>query len=752
MPTLTQDNFTMPLAADPEDQRLAFLKNKISEGETFNNAQTGYKDIQKAKDIIAGVFSNKVSEQLSKINVNMEKRLIREIVGTMSNLRPLWGYSNDNPDLDKNTEELNKLLLSWYQTTFADRKIKKWCQIAAVMGNGYLGPTWSSTFWSRGRGDIDLKWYTPDNVIFDQLPADFDVQKAYMVTLKEEVPINLARAMFPTMAGKIIPDRTSPTGMQKATTKLTSFLSPVLNRFGMGNKNKQAQASVFPTVDIYQSYILDLTVNESQEPVLMGEPGTYWHYSVPGLNTDIPDGMGTDPATGEQVQKYRKATPEDAMLYPLRRLVTWCNSGILRDGPSYWWHGMVPAIKLAFDDWAWEANGFSMTRDLNTIEESSNTLRRAMDDSANARLRPALQYDDRTIAKGLMQSLDLRVPGQAIPIDSTISAKPIQTIVDSSFYDSPQWIPEMLNKNEELMKYLSGVNDFTAISKARQLPSSDTVEKILEMAGPLVTDISRNMEAALGQLGEMIKCLFFEFYTAPRRLQILGKDGITLQDYTEDEDGNKTPMIFTPGNLIPTHAVGEDPMNGPSRLTQMQRAKMFMNSFFFKITPNSLHNMMQMTRKLMYIQLQKSGQPIDPWTMAEVFDLPNFGHPPEGTKTMFERWVAWERIKGDLQARIQAQAQEILQAEQLRFMLKQAALQGGNPAGLQPPGPPETPPSQGGQPPTGAPGAPQPPSHLPQPSYSPALGNNPPGRPAEFAGNPHIAQKDQGTRSTITGS
>lgn len=740
MPDVLTNEYTMPMYSTTEDVRLGFLKESVREGETFIRNQVGYTDFAQAKQIIAGIMSNKISEQLSKINVNMEKRLIREIVATMSNLRPLWGYSNDNPDLDTNTVELNKLLLSWYQTTFADRKIKKWCQLAAVMGGGYIGPTWNSTFWSRGRGDIDLKVYSPENVLPIQVPEDGDIQRAYIVHLKEEVPINLARAMFPTMAQKIIPDRQAPTGMQRGIGKLTSFLSPVLNRFGMGQQNKQALNQVFPTVDIYQSYVLDLSVNESQDPVLMGEPGTFWHYSVPGLNTNIPDGKAQD---GSQL--YRKATPEECMLYPFRRLITWCSSGILRDGPSFWWHGMVPAIKLCFDDWAWEFMGFSMTRDLNSIEQSSNTLRRAMDDSANGRLRPALQFDDRTISKGLIQGLDVRIPGQAVPVDRTITENPITPILPAEYYNVPPFIQELVSKNEETMKYLSGVNDFTAISKARQLPSSDTVEKILEMAGPLVTDISRNMEAALGQLGEMMKCMFFEFYTAPRRMQILGKDGLTLQDYEEGEDGSKKPMIFQPGRLIPSHVDGEDPEAGPSRYSQLQRAKMYMNSFFFKITPNSLHNLMQLTRKLMYIQLQKAGVPIDPWTMAEVFDIPNFGHPPEGTKTVFERWVAWERLKGDLQARIQAQSQQILEAEQLQSQIRMMALQQGNPGAASPPPAPNSPPSPGGAPPPSG-------GSLPQPSYSPALGNNPPGRPAEFGGNPHIVQKDQGTRSTIAGS
>lgn len=731
MPDMIEMNFICPSTSAPEEYRLQFLKNAIAEGQSFLQNQVSYPDIQRAKDVIAGINTNKVSEQLSKINVNMEKRLIRDIVATMSNLRPLWGYSNDNPDLDHATEMLNKLLLSWYQTTFADRKIKEWCQWAAL-GIGYIGPSWESDYWSRGRGDITLKVYGPEDVIPTQLPKDGNLQRAYMVTLKEEVPINLARAMFPTMAQKIQPDRQAPAGIKKTQAKLMSYLSPVLNRFGAGQRNKQALNSVFPVVDIYQTYVLDLSINEGQNPVVMGEPGTYWNYTVPPLNSDIPNGNAPD---GTPV--YRKANANDAALYPFRRLITWCNGGILRDDTSFWWHGMVPVVPLRFDNWAWEFFGFSMTRDLNSIGESNNTLRRAMDDSANARLRPPTMYDDRTLARNTVQAFDLRVPGQSIPVDMTVSEQPLKPVLPAEFYNVPPFVIDMIQRNEETMKYLSGVNDFTAISKARQLPAGDTIEKIMEMAGPLVTDISRNMEASLGQLGEMMKGMFFQFYTAPRRLQILGKDGLTLQDFEEDKDGVKKPVIFDPKTFVPTHAYGEDPMNGPSRYSMIERAKMYMNSFYFKITPNSLHNITQMTRKLLYVQLQKAGLPIDPWTMAEVMDIPNFGHPPEGTKTVFERWVAWERIKGDLAAKVQATSQQILATAQLQSQMQMMALQAGNISALQPPPSPEGPPPQGGG--------------LPQPSYSPALGNNPPGRPAEFSGSPRIVQKDGGTRSTITG-
>jgi hypothetical protein len=413
---------------------------------------------------------------------------------------------------------------------------------------------------------------------------------------------------------------------------------------------------------------------------------------------------------------------------------------------------MVPAVPLYFDDWAWEFLGYSMTRDLDSIEQSSNALRRGMDDSANARLRPALMHDDRTISNSLMESLDVRQGGQSVGVDMTTSERPIRPILEPGYYDVPAFIPALVQSNDEMMKYLSGVNDFTAVAKARQLPSSDTVEKIMEMAGPIVTDVSRNMEASLGRLGEMIKCMFFEFYTAPRRLQILGKEGLD----THDND------FYEPSTMIPSHMDDED-TTVPSAYSNIQRAQKYMNSFYFKITPNSLHQINQMARKLLYIQLQKAGIPIDPWTMAAINDIPNFGPPPDGTTTVLERWVAFEKIKGDLTAHIQAKTMAIQFQEQMKEQLQQMAIQAQMQAGqaaAQQAAAPGTQAAQqdlasGGGP--GGPGQPPPGQPVPgaapgpggPPGPGPALGKATPGRPPSFSGTPVIQSKDGGTRSTI---
>jgi hypothetical protein len=194
------------------------------------------------------------------------------------------------------------------------------------------------------------------------------------------------------------------------------------------------------------------------------------------------------------------------------------------------------------------------------------------------------------------------------------------------------------------------LKDIVAMAKAKLNVGAEGIEKLLEASGPVVKDICRNMEQPVSQLADMVKALFFQYYTVSRRIQILGEDGWTEQDFDYD-----------PGSMIPSHSPEEFAAAGrtlagaqitpekESRYHQIERARMYCNNFYYHQTPNSLHQQQQMSRKLLFVQLASKGiVPIDPWTLAEVCDIPNYGPPPRGTNTVFERYMAWLDIQHEL--------------------------------------------------------------------------------------------------------
>lgn len=691
-----------------EKEKLGCLQEYVREGETYLQGQRAYSDIDRAIDVINGNEDDeKRLDNLSRVRVNRLKRQIREVVATLSNMRPLWGYKSDNSLFEHQTEILNKLILSWWHNSFADRAIRSALQYAAVQGTGYLSPVWERDFWTAGRGDVALHAYGPKDVLPVQLGRDHDLQRAYAVIIRTEVPLNLARKMYPLQRDKINPDRGAPLDMKKGLKKVQKYVSPAL--VYASGKDKHMEETPFPMVDVYNMYVLDTSYNDSGMDVLMGDAGTNWSYLVPYVGKEVQTGMIDN--NGAPV--IHRVTPEEAMYYPRRRLVVATNYGVLYDGPSPWWHGKVPLIQFRVDDWPWDYLGYSLIHDGESIQESNNQLFRSIDDAANLRLRPPKIYDKSLVSQSAINLFDTRQPNSALGVDMSMG-EPVKFLSEKGQYDVPNWIIEHIQMQEERMSDLMGVKDLTALAKARQTPSSDSIEKLLEMAGPLITDMSRNMDRSMRELGDMFKAYVFQFYTAPRRVQILGKDGVTEEDF-----------YYRPGTLIPPALPGEDPLNPKSR--EQDRAYWHMNNFLFHVTPNSLHQITQMTKKMLYLQLWRDQRfPISPQTVAEALDIPNWGT-LEGN-TELDKYITYMRMSNELQTQLM-QRQQMAQL-QMQMMAQGIAGGGQDPgtaglmglsAGLQ-----------AGQMAGGG-----------QPNE---------GRPPTASVPPHMEQKDDGTRQTVAES
>jgi hypothetical protein len=653
---LPSSQYIVPALDASESDRLGWLTEVEEEGLNFLKSQRAWADIDAGVDIIAGTANPKVPKNLSRLFVNMAKHDVRDAVATLANMRPLWGFKTDNDDYQKQATVLNKMLRAWYFNPFVRRGIRKVLQYACGQSLGWGYPTWKQSL-HGGRGEISLEGLGPRAVKPFGLPADGDIQGAYAVTITIETPIQLAMEAYPTQLDKIVPDRAAPTWMRRGVRRVQRFLSPLLNALGPGS-GRDERESPFPTVDIHYTYIRDTSINTTKTPIWMGVEGTKWWYQVHPYNEMIPTGQYDQ--NGREL--LRKATREDAMLFPLRRLSIWTKQGVLYDNSSPWWHGKVPVVRFATDDWPWDFLAYPMTRDSAPIQDAATRLLRAIDDSANTKLDMPLAYDESAVSQGLMDRFNPRRPGQRIKINSQINDKPITLPVPADYYSIGAEIASMPDKLFEWMHMLNGTRDLQAIAKARQVPSGDSMEKLMELSGPLITDMSMNMEGSMVELGEMWKGLAFEFYDLSRRVQILGQDGVTEEDYD-----------FNPGDMIPSHLPDElekikqsselAKKNGQtypipaSRASQVERARAHLASFVLHITPNSLHQITQLTKKLIYLQLWRGGFPIDPWSVAEAMDIDNYGNPMQLRKILgledvaddkFGRWLAWKELMSKL--------------------------------------------------------------------------------------------------------
>jgi hypothetical protein len=635
-------------------------------------------------DIVNGDFFDDQSGELSNVSTNRTKRQIREIVASLGNLRVVSKYKTMNREFVSRVEVLDKLFMGWWAETSADRSWRKCLQWACACGTGYMVPRWDANFHGLGKGDIVIDILGARDVIPIQIPRSHDLQKAYAVLLRKETPLDLARRTWPDLADRIVADRESPAGFKKAVSKVARYAAAVLNMFA-GTSFREDEQTPFPVVDIWECYIQDVTINTSGREIQMGIPGASWSYTVPYLGQEIEAGKD------EQGRPtFRKAGPDDCRMFPMRRCFTATKTVELSDGPSPWHHGKVPAIQMRVDDWPWNFLGYSMAREGAMLEQSNISMMRDIVDANRARLNPPFFYDTARITPEAAATINPRVPGQSIPLDlgglATVD-QVFKTVVPVQNFDVPATIPAFIKEQEARQDYQMGVTDVSAMMKAKSLPASDGLEKLMQAAGPLAEDMSRNQESCMMLLGPMIKSLQFQFYSPAQIVSMIGYDLAA-----------KIPEMFDgePGNLIPSHMPGEDKTKS-SNFPKWKRAQWFSNEMIFQLTPYTLHKLQQNSRKLSIALLQKQGFPIDPWTLAEINDITDFGPAPEGATTIWMRFVEWERLQAQNQAMIQKYRQEL-----------------------------------GVEPPAGGPGQ--------------GKGG---GRPNSFASAPTSQQKDGGARTTI---
>lgn len=636
--------YEAPKAHETGDKKLGWAKEAVSEGRQFLETQPSYAKIDPAVGVLLGLTKENIPKNLSQVQSNRIKRIVREYVAFMSKLRPMWGYKTDNSEFGQQAVILNKLLRAWWFNSFADRGIRSALQYAAGEGTGYITPLWEKDYWTYGRGDIKLSASGAKQVLPVQIPRSGDLQQAYAVTSVAEVPLNKARRMFPYFAENIKPDRSSPGFLKRGLTSVSRFLSPAL-KLG-GNRDRSAHETNFPVVDVNYTYILDTDINTTGKPMLMGEPGTSWHYTVPSLGDDIRAGQDSG---GNPV--FRKATPEDALIYPLRRLMIWTKDVLLYDDTSYFWHGKVPLVPFRFDDWVWSFLGFPIPTEIDSIQADNNRMMRAISNAHHARLQPPMAYDENIVSKQFAGRFDPRQGGSMVGYNMQMG-EAMKPMLDPRYYEVSPQITDWVQQQEQRMDHLVGLPDITALARARALPAGDNLEKFFEMVGPIVEDSSRNMERSLRDIGEMWKGLAFQFYSTKRKVQVLGDDGITEEEFD-----------FEPGTMIPSHMPGEDPERH-SEHTPLARAKAHQHNFYMHIVPRSLHEITQVSRKLLYLQMYRANFPLDPWTMAEIMDIENFGDAPTGAQTVMERWVAWQRMQAELRVDLEKLLQEAAQSAQ----------------------------------------------------------------------------------------
>lgn len=608
--------------------KLGFLRRCISQGIAWQQENCNSTSMQKAMDILAGKTGGQLSSKWAHFTTGDLKRGVLEIVETLSDIRPYWGYSTDNKSFLEQANMMSKVAKAIYMESFVDRAIKDALQYAAVSGAGFIYPFYSRSMFGAGEGQFQFMALGQPDIWPIQLPRGRDYQKAYIVTLAIPFGIAEAHARFPEYQQFLKPFAKRKYGRTKGGEDRRAYDAA---RWRFHNLDGQLEQYC----DVYYTYVLDLRVNwgevdEQGKPVLdeqgnsigreleMGQAGTSWYYKVPYTGQSITRFEGGRSVT-------RLATEDDCRVYPQRRLLISCDQALMYDGPAFDWHGMVPLIPFYLDEWAWEPTGYSLFNGTAATQDAIDDLARSIYRVAMARAKPGKVYNidittgDKTgkLTSRQAEGIDPLSPEITWGIDGDIKEPVLRPPMPEWCYNIPEWLFKVIEILQGSMMRQLGLDAVKSLEKLRANISDP--EKLLDAEGPTVMGTSRSMERGLRDLGEMMKYNILQYMTTGQVMQIVGADGIAPQVFD-----------YAPDKVIPSHLPGEQTIDVnqqpvKSSADEFTRAKTFARNLRFFITPHSLHYIAQAQQRLNLLALLGKGVPVDPETIASQFDLPNWG-------------------------------------------------------------------------------------------------------------------------------
>jgi hypothetical protein len=342
---------------------------------------------------------------------------------------------------------------------------------------------------------------------------------------------------------------------------------------------------------------------------------------------------------------------------------------------------MFPVLKFTLDPHPKSILGLPLISDLAPLQESLNESLRGLEDSVAQWVRRGVVGDIRSISKQELNAIDTRKAGMQVPLN--MQAGEGFKVIDGP--QLPTFYMEAIQYWADAMEDDSGVKEFKQFAALQNNPSDDALEKLTEALSPLLRSRSRSVEITLSEMAEMIKVLFFQYYNEKRRFEILGKTGITMEDFDYD------PAVLVPND------------NPQDPKTREERAKTHHRNFTFSILPNSFLNVASTQKKMMTLQLFRSNG-LDIYSMWEAMDVPNIGTIP--AETVPERLFAARKLglqPGPTPQVVEAQEQLAIGQAQAQMVQIQMQLQQMQ----QPQGPPGPPPgpgtNQGGPPGQGPP-------------------------------------------------
>jgi hypothetical protein len=486
-------------------------------------------------------------------------RLVWETVAQLTDIRPTFEVKTFRDEYKDTAEMLNNVVRAWWLMNDADQVLQM-ALLYALFSIGYLSVKWNPQA-RNGEGEIELQALGPHDVL--PLRAGPDLQSAQAVIYQTVRPLPWFEEAFPTTGRLVKPDPELNRYVSQPNVSAGvnyQNLSPAMQRLVRGSATVVDEG--FPVAVYREFWIRDHSRNTTDKTIIMGRPGSKWSYEVP------PGGR----------------------LYPRGRLILMGgNDVILDDQPNPYWHGQFPFVALRLTAVPWEFVGPSEIGQLVTLQDIVNNILAGVIDTIRKAVNPIFLAPKDAFSDEVWRNMDWSMPGAKAMFNKNVPHIP-------QFGPPPQLPAFVLQTLSLAMAEMDATSGMATMSRAmgkKQVPSADALDRIRETMSAPIRLKSRALEVALRQIGQMFISNVFQFYTAKRRMFMMGTKGLVFEDFDWD-----------PGTAVPA---GQDPQE-------------FARQFVFLIQPGSMLNINRIERALLMLRL-RAMRDLDRRHLYEALDL-----------------------------------------------------------------------------------------------------------------------------------
>ena len=561
---------------------------KLKQGQQFVEASIGY---DKATAAIDAIFSNErtsgssyvpTPKPMSRTRANFVSKVAEDLTAQLTDTRIFWKYQTRNQLYEKIAHTANDNAKDWYTNRLIDLRLGDVVRYYTVAGTGiaYL-------YYSRRLNDQMLESLDPRSV--------FPVDPISYHTFQDALGVIIRQARTPRWVKSEYNKTVTPdVGGVGIFGWMTQAIKGGSTQKHSGPLSKRSgddkPIPAVPTVFVNTMFLADPRTNKTGKDIYMGP----WDRHKNGQLRMNESGKPQPQSPWSYIVK------PDAPLYPFKRMIVWTTECLLYDGPSPYWHGKFPLIKLTLNPWPNSWLGKAPLWDLLPLQESMDALLRVIDDHAAQLAQPGV-VADRNVSGAELKKFNSRAAGWNIRTN-TASGKGIQVVppppLDQSLWQHVNWI-------REVMQTLSGTVDASMLAGVAQIPSDDTIDTIMKAMTPGNRSRSRILEGFMKELAEMYLYNLAEFDTISKRVAKFGPGAVT------DEDFDYEPGSFVPDN-IPGGEPGdianmEDALAADEPMPRYDRAKRLFQSFTYEYQPTSLLNSAAMQDRMEDFMLAKMG-------------------------------------------------------------------------------------------------------------------------------------------------